>query len=104
LKLKRKIALLQWATPAVVLGPTGENGLAHLGLWARSAETGERPHSPPARGSLAGKGGAKELTPEVRVPIWAIGGRGAHRGGLAAAKQIGGGEPVTVVRRRGGEH
>jgi hypothetical protein len=87
-----------------VLGPAGENGLAHLGLWVRSAETGELPRSPPARGSLAGEGGARELIPEVRVPIWAIGGRGAHCGGLAAAKQIRGGEPVTAVWRRGGEH
>jgi hypothetical protein len=33
---------LQWATLVVALGPADENGLAHLGLLARSAETGER--------------------------------------------------------------
>jgi hypothetical protein len=42
LKDKRKWALLQWATPAVALGPAGENGLAHLGLLAQD-ETGELP-------------------------------------------------------------
>jgi hypothetical protein len=47
-KDKRKIALLQWATLAVALGPAGENGLAHLGL---SAETGELPRSSPVCGS-----------------------------------------------------
>jgi hypothetical protein len=40
----------------------------------------------------------------VRVLIWGIGGGGAHRGGLAAAKQVDGGEPTTVGQRRGGEH
>jgi hypothetical protein len=39
------MALLQWATPAVVLGPAGESGLAHLGLSARD-ETGELPPFP----------------------------------------------------------
>jgi hypothetical protein len=38
----------------------------------------------------------------VRVPIWGIGNRGAHRGGLVAAKQVSGGVPVTAGRRRGG--
>jgi hypothetical protein len=52
---------------------------------------------------MAGEGGASELDPEVRVPIWGIGGGGAHRGGLTPAKQVGGGEPATVGRRRGGE-
>jgi hypothetical protein len=33
---------LQWATLVVALGPADENGFAHLGLSARSAETGER--------------------------------------------------------------
>jgi hypothetical protein len=40
----------------------------------------------------------------VRVLIWYIGSGGAHRGGLAAAKQVGGGEPATAGRRRGGGH
>jgi hypothetical protein len=52
---------------------------------------------------VGGKGGARELVPEVRVPIWGIGGGGAHRGGLIAAKQIGGGELATAGQRRGGE-
>jgi hypothetical protein len=59
---------------------------------------------PADRPRVAGEGGVKELTPEVRVPIWGIGGRGAHHGGLAAATQVGGGEPATAGRRRGGEH
>jgi hypothetical protein len=71
------------------------------------------PHSPPARGSpaksgrpaVSGRGGgARELALEVRVPTWCIGSRGAHRGGLAAAKQVSGGEPATASRRRGGGH
>jgi hypothetical protein len=41
---------------------------------------------------------------EVRTPIWGIGGGGAHHGGLAAAMQVGSGEPATVGRKRGGEH
>jgi hypothetical protein len=52
---------------------------------------------------VAGEGGVRELTPEVRVPIWGIGSGGAHRGGLTVVKQVGGGEPVTTGRRRGGE-
>jgi hypothetical protein len=51
---------------------------------------------------VAGEGGARELALEVRVPIWGIGSGGAHRGGLVAVKQVGGGEPVTAGRRRGG--
>jgi hypothetical protein len=51
---------------------------------------------------VAGGGGARELGPEVRITIWGIGGRGAHRGGLTAVKQVGGGEPVMVGQRRGG--
>jgi hypothetical protein len=39
-KDKRKRLLLQWATPAVALGPTGESVQAHVGLSARD-ETGE---------------------------------------------------------------
>jgi hypothetical protein len=53
---------------------------------------------------VAGEGGAREQAPEVRVPIWGIGGGGAHCGGLAAVKQVGGGEPAMAGRRRGGEH
>jgi hypothetical protein len=49
-----------------------------------------------------GEGGARELAPKVRVPIWGIGGGGAHRSGLAAAKQVGGGEPMMAGRRSGG--
>jgi hypothetical protein len=41
---------------AAALGPAGEIGLAHLGLSARSAKTGELPHSPPARGLPAESG------------------------------------------------
>jgi hypothetical protein len=91
LKEKRKIVLLQWATRAVALGPAGESGLAHLGLSARSAETGELPipHQLATRRPnladqrrVAREGGARELAPEVRVPIWGTGSGGAHRGGL----------------------
>jgi hypothetical protein len=52
---------------------------------------------------VAGEGGARELTREVRVLIWGIGGGGAHRGGLTVVKQVGGEEPVTAGRGRGGE-
>jgi hypothetical protein len=51
---------------------------------------------------VAGEGGGRELAPEVRVPIWGMDGGGAHCGGLAAVKQVSGGEPVTTSRRRGG--
>jgi hypothetical protein len=44
-KDKRKRALLQWATPAVALGPAGESGLVHLGLLAQD-EIGELPPFP----------------------------------------------------------
>jgi hypothetical protein len=50
------------------------------------------------------KGGAGEVALEVRVPIWGIGSGGAHRGGLAGVKQVGGGEPTTTCQRRGGGH
>jgi hypothetical protein len=50
------------------------------------------------------EGGVRELAPEVRVPIWGIGDGGTHRGGLTAVTQVGGGEPATASRRRGGEH
>jgi hypothetical protein len=40
----------------------------------------------------------------VRVPIWGIGGGGAHRGGHPTTKQVDGGESATAGRRRGGEH
>jgi hypothetical protein len=83
----------------VALGPVDENGLGHLGLSACSAKTGELLHSPPVHGSPAETG---ELAPEVRVPIWGIGGGGAHRGGLTVAKQIGGGELAMAGWRRGG--
>jgi hypothetical protein len=51
---------------------------------------------------VAGGGGARELALEMRVPIWGIGSGGAHRGGLAVRKHVGGGEPVMAGRRRGG--
>jgi hypothetical protein len=38
----------------------------------------------------------------VRVPIWGIGGKGAHRGGLTVVKQVGGGGPAMAGQRRGG--
>jgi hypothetical protein len=53
---------------------------------------------------VAGEGGARELALEVRVPIWGIGGRGAHCGGLTTEKQVGGGEPATVGQIKGGWH
>jgi hypothetical protein len=53
---------------------------------------------------VARGGGARELAPEVGVPIWGIGNGGAHRGGLVAVKQVGGGEPATTGQRRGGGH
>jgi hypothetical protein len=37
-------------------------------------------------------------------PIWGIGSRGAHRGGLAVAKRVSGGEPATTGWRRDGGH
>jgi hypothetical protein len=43
-----KRAMLQWATPAVALGPAGESGLANMGPSARSAEAGET-FPPPAQ-------------------------------------------------------
>jgi hypothetical protein len=47
------MALLQWATPTVALGPAAESVLAHMGLSARE-EAGELPpppHSSAARSS-----------------------------------------------------
>jgi hypothetical protein len=52
---------------------------------------------------VAEEGGARELAPEVRIPIWGIGGGGAHHGGLTAVKQISGGEPAMAGRRSSGE-
>jgi hypothetical protein len=40
---------------------------------------------------------------EARIPIWGIGGGGAHCGGLAMVMQVGGGEPTMAGRRSGGE-
>jgi hypothetical protein len=40
----------------------------------------------------------------VRVLIWGTGSGGAHRGELAAAKQVSGGGPATAGQRRGGGH
>jgi hypothetical protein len=97
------------ATHAVALGPAGENSPAHLGLSARSAETGELPHSPLARG-LSGRPAAsgqgrrcQGARPGGESPDLGIADGGAHRGGLTVAKQIDGGEPATAGRRRGGE-
>jgi hypothetical protein len=78
--------LLQWATPGVALGPADENGLAHLGLSARSIETGELPRSPPACGSLVDFG----------RPI--MSGRGRRCQG---ARPIGEGLDLGHRRRRG---
>jgi hypothetical protein len=50
---------------------------------------------------VAGEGGAREPALGVRVLTWGIGGGGAHRGGLATAKQVGGGEPAMAGQRRG---
>jgi hypothetical protein len=57
--------------------------------------------SPADRRRVAGEGGARELALEVRVQIWGIGSGGAHRGGLAAVKQVGGGEEMAASRSRG---
>jgi hypothetical protein len=46
---------MQWATPAVALGPPGASGLAHLGLPAWD-KTGEPPIPSLARGSPAESG------------------------------------------------
>jgi hypothetical protein len=90
-KDKRKRLLLQWATPAVALGPADESGLAHLGHLAQD-KTGDPPvphrrvahrPNPVNRQRVAGEGGARELAMEVRVPIWGIGSGEAHRSGLA---------------------
>jgi hypothetical protein len=86
-KDKRKTTLLQWATLAIALGPTDENGMAQLGLSARSAEAGELPRSSPARGSSA----------DFVRP--AVSGWGRRCQGASP----GGGEPATAGRRRGGE-
>jgi hypothetical protein len=81
-----------------------ESGLAHLDLSARG-KTGESPHSPPVRGSLAESGRptasgrgrrCQGASPVGGVPIWGIGSGGAHRGGLAVVRQVGGGEAVMV--------
>jgi hypothetical protein len=48
---------------------------------------------------VAGEGGAREQALKLKVPIWGIGGRGAHRGGLVAATQVSGGNR----RRQAGE-
>jgi hypothetical protein len=102
---------LQWATTAVALGPAGESGLAHLALLARDKTREPPPQSSLARGSSAESGRpavsgrgrrSRELLLEVRVPICGIGSGGAHRGGLAVVKQVGGGEPAMAGRRRGG--
>jgi hypothetical protein len=53
---------------------------------------------------VARGGGARELALEVGVPIWGIGNGGAHRCGLVAVKQVGGGEPKKTGQRRGGGH
>jgi hypothetical protein len=58
--------------------------------------------NPIDRRRVAGEGGARELALEVRIPIWGIGSRGTHCGRLVKVKQVGGGEPVTAGRRRGG--
>jgi hypothetical protein len=58
--------------------------------------------NPADRQRVAGGGGAKDLSLEMGVPIWGIGSEGAHRGGLAAAKQVSGWELATAGRRRGG--
>jgi hypothetical protein len=50
---------------------------------------------------VAGEGGARELALELRVSIWGIGGRGAHRGGLTVAQQVDGGEETAASRSRG---
>jgi hypothetical protein len=58
---------LQWATFAVALGPAEENGLAHLGLSARSAKIGEgRPWSPGAVATDSGDPAAQDRGEKVR--------------------------------------
>jgi hypothetical protein len=52
---------------------------------------------------VAEEGGVRDLALEVRVLIWGKGGRGAHWGGLAVVKLVGGREPAMAGRRRGGE-
>jgi hypothetical protein len=86
-----------WPTWAFRLGT--KQGSPPISHW-RAA----RRLNPADRWRVAGGGGARELALEVRVPIWGIGSGGAHRGGLVAATQVGGGELVTVGQRRGGEH
>jgi hypothetical protein len=62
-----------------------------------------RPNSADRR-RVDGGGAARELALEVGVPIWGIGSEGAHRGGITAAKRVGGGELATAGWRRGGGH
>jgi hypothetical protein len=111
LKDKRKIALLQWATPAVALCLAGESGLVHLGLSALSAETGDPPIPPLARGSPAESGRPVVSGLGRRCQGASPGGEGldlvrrqrrAHRGRLAVVKQVGGHEPAMASQRRGG--
>jgi hypothetical protein len=112
-KDKRKIALLQWPTLAIALGPSDENGLAHLGLSARYVKTGEFPHSPPGRGlpadsgrpAVSGRGRrCQGASPEGEgpdlghrrrrgSPWWARGGDASRRW-----------ESAMAGRRRCGEH
>jgi hypothetical protein len=40
---------------------------------------------------VAEERGAREQALEVRVPIWGIGGKEAHRGGLTVVTQVSGG-------------
>jgi hypothetical protein len=65
---------------------------------------GTKQGSPPFlhRRRVAGEGGARELAPEVRVPIWCICSGGAHYGWHVVVKQVSGGEPATAGQRRGG--
>jgi hypothetical protein len=86
-------------------------GYARGGAWPAWPKQGGSPiphrraaHRPIStdRRRVAGGGGARELTPQVKVPIWGIGGGGAHRGGLTVVRQVSGGSLATAGRRRGG--
>jgi hypothetical protein len=90
------MALLLWATPTVALGPARLGFLGPLGLSSRGHRTGESiPFSLSAlhrwisadRQRLTEQGGAEEGAHVERVPIWGLGGRGAHRGKLAVVRK-----------------
>jgi hypothetical protein len=91
----------------LALGLVGENGLAHLGLSARLAETGELPRSSPLRGSPAESGRMVASGRGRRCQGASPGGEGpdlGHRQWRGSPWwDRGGGELAMAGRKRGGE-